>query len=245
MRTLSAAELLEIWEGALTQPVSKRAEILLSAAYPELQADSLAHLRIGQRDALLIKLRQMTFGSRVSGVANCPQCQEQVEMDFMIEEICIPNEHELRGEPPHISVEGFDVQFRLPDTLDLVAASGATEPADLRNLLLERCLMTAKKENKDVSFDMLPTTVLEAIEGQMSKLDPQADVRLHLTCPNCHQTWSSAFDILSFFWTELNAWAQRVLAEVHALALAYGWRETDILKMSPTRRNLYLSMVNG
>ena len=41
----------------------------------------------------------------------------------------------------------------------------------------------------------------------------------------------------------MDARAQRLLMEVHLLARAYGWREADILGMSPARRNAYLQRV--
>jgi hypothetical protein len=36
-----------------------------------------------------------------------------------------------------------------------------------------------------------------------------------------------------------------VLREVHILASAYGWREDDILAMSPARRRIYLEMLRA
>jgi len=51
------------------------------------------------------------------------------------------------------------------------------------------------------------------------------------------------FDIASFFWAEICVQAKRLLREVHTLARAYGWREMDILSMSPARRQFYLEMV--
>jgi hypothetical protein len=51
------------------------------------------------------------------------------------------------------------------------------------------------------------------------------------------------FDIISFFWTELDSLARRLLQDVHVLAKAYSWREADILSMSATRRQFYLEMV--
>jgi hypothetical protein len=50
---------------------------------------------------------------------------------------------------------------------------------------------------------------------------------------------------VSFFWNEINTWAYRMLRDVHALATAYGWREADIVAMSPWRRQVYLDMVSG
>ena len=78
----------------------------------------------------------------------------------------------------------------------------------------------------------------------MAEADPQADIQLALSCPACGHQWLSTFDIVSFFWSEINAWAYRILREVHILASAYGWREADILAMSPYRRQLYLEMVS-
>jgi hypothetical protein len=48
-----------------------------------------------------------------------------------------------------------------------------------------------------------------------------------------------------YLWTEVRAAARRLLLEVHALASSYGWREADVLEMSPPRRHAYLSMVGA
>ena len=82
-------------------------------------------------------------------------------------------------------------------------------------------------------------------EPQMAEVDPQANLQLDLSCPACGHRWQVLFDIGSFFWSELNAWAQRLLAEVHVLASAYGWREADILNLSPSRRQFYLGLISG
>ena len=79
----------------------------------------------------------------------------------------------------------------------------------------------------------------------MAQADPQADVQLALSCPVCGHKWQTAFDIVSFFWSEINAWAARILREVHILAWGYGWREADILALRPWRREVYLEMVSG
>ena len=53
------------------------------------------------------------------------------------------------------------------------------------------------------------------------------------------------FDIGAFFWSEIDAWAGRILQQVHVLASAYGWSERDVLALSPVRRQLYLGMVGA
>jgi hypothetical protein len=66
-----------------------------------------------------------------------------------------------------------------------------------------------------------------------------------LNCSSCGHKWEAPFDIVAFFWTEINAAAHGLLREVHALASAYGWTESEILALSPARRRCYLEMVNG
>jgi len=88
----------------------------------------------------------------------------------------------------------------------------------------------------------LPEDVVREVVERMAALDPQADTRINLSCPDCQYRWSEVFDVVSFFWTEIDAWARRLLRDVNVLARAYGWREHDILALSPMRRQLYLAM---
>ncbi|MGH8523199.1 MAG: phage baseplate protein, partial [Gammaproteobacteria bacterium] len=76
------------------------------------------------------------------------------------------------------------------------------------------------------------------------RADPQSNLQISLTCPACGHCWEALFDIVFFLWAEINHWAERTLRAVHLLARAYGWREADVLAMSPTRRQMYLGMAS-
>lgn len=244
MRPLSAVELLGVWEQGLAQPPTQRALALLAAACPEASPNALAELSIGQRDARLLTLREWTFGSNVVSLATCRACGERLELTFEVANIRVEPETEP-AETLGLVNDGYEVQFRLPNSLDLAAISGNdANVAASRRLLLERCLVAAHQGGKPASPDQLPADVVNAVVEQMAQVDPQADVQLKLTCPACDHQWQVAFDIVSFFCSEISAWAHRVLREVHILASAYGWREADILAMSPWRRQLYLEMVS-
>ena len=93
--------------------------------------------------------------------------------------------------------------------------------------------------------DSKPLSVLDIprMATQLEELDPEAKIEFSLQCPECGREWSSLFDIVSVFWTELSAWARRIVQEIHHLATRYGWSEEEILKLSPWRRAIYLSMV--
>jgi hypothetical protein len=91
----------------------------------------------------------------------------------------------------------------------------------------------------------LPSNVLDALIDHMSQVASLADLTVSVNCPACGHTWEILFDIVSFFWAEISAWAARLVREVHILAMAYGWREADILTMSSFRRRQYLELIGA
>jgi hypothetical protein len=248
MRALSATELLDIWEQGRTGRPAQQALMLLAAAWPDMPADVLAGFSIGRRDACLLTLREWTFGPQLACLTTCPQCGERLELSFDVKDIRAPSpltvDDAIEGKILSLNVAGYEVRFRLPSSLDLITVSGSADVAASRHLLLERCLLAARYNGEEMAADQLPTEAIEAVVVRMAQADPQADVRLALSCPSCSHRWQAAFDIASFFWSEINAWAYRTLREVHTLASAYGWREADILALSPWRRQAYLELVN-
>ncbi|MCH7719884.1 MAG: phage baseplate protein, partial [Planctomycetes bacterium] len=144
-----------------------------------------------------------------------------------------------------ISIGGYEIRCRLPNSLDLMAIANNTDVDSARETLLERCLLEVQREGQIKSLSEMPSEVVDEVVSRMAISDPQADMQLIYSCPECGKQRQAAFDVVTFLWSEINAWAIRILQEVHTLASAYGWSETEILAMSPTRRGIYLGMVNG
>ncbi|NJL39388.1 MAG: phage baseplate protein [Leptolyngbyaceae cyanobacterium SM1_4_3] len=239
MRALSAGELLTIWEQGLMQQPVQQALDLLTVACPEISYSQIAQLSIGQRDALLLTLRECTFGSQIQSLATCGKCGEHLELTFDVSDIRTTTPIEPL-ESCSVQVDSWEIEFRLPNSLDLMMiVSTDSSPS----ALLERCLLQVREGEEIQPLAKLPTEIASTVVTQMAKLDPQADVQLNLCCPACSHRWLSTFDIVSFFWSEIHAWAIRTLREIHILASAYGWGEAEILAMSPYRRRLYLEMV--
>jgi hypothetical protein len=142
------------------------------------------------------------------------------------------------------SGSGYQIEFRLPNSLDLAAISHQENKEQARRQLFERCLLTATHNSQETAANQLPADIIEAVADRMAESDPQADVQMALTCAACGHQWQAIFDIVSFLWAEINAWAYRILEEVHYLASAYSWREADILAMSPWRRQYYLEAIS-
>jgi hypothetical protein len=241
VRPLSANDLLEVWEVGQDRHPLDRALTLLGAACPELAADELAGLSVGARDARLLTLRERTFGPRLAGFVECPRCSEGMEFEAAVADLRATPAP--AGEPWELAVGDLSLRFRLPDSRDLGAAATCPDPAAARRLLVRRCVLHASRSGEPVAGDDLPPEAITALAQQMVERDPQAETLLDFSCPACEHDWQALFDIVTFFWSELAAQADHLLGEVHALALAYGWREVDILGMSPHRRRYYLGMV--
>lgn len=244
MQSLSSWDLLTVWEQGHAQPTARQALLLLSAASPDIPSEELAALSVGQRDGRLLALREQLFGSQLNSVVNCPNCSQQLELNFPVSDVRLANT-ESEADEFSVSSNGYQVRFRLANSLDLLVIDPGTDAVNARQLLLNRCLIEAQHKGEAQTADQLPAAVIEAIVGRMAEADPQAEVQISLNCPACKHEWLAIFDIVSFLWQELTTWAMRTLSDVHELASAYGWRESDILLMSPWRRQLYLQMVHG
>lgn len=216
----------------------------LAAACPEVPPDQLVNLSIGQRDGLLLSLREQIFGSQLVSQAVCPKCGDRLELMFSVSDIRAAAEIEP-APVLLIKVEDYEVQYRLPTSLDLGAVAGQSDLTRMQQQLLNRCLISAHYKDEALEMSELPTGIVSTVLEEMAQADPQADVQLALSCPACNHQWQATFDVVSFFWTEIHAWARRLLREVHTLASAYSWSEAEILAMSPQRRQLYLEMIGG
>src|SRR3954471_5239527 len=143
MQAASAAELLEAWERGASMGPAERGLALLALACPEAPPDTLAELSIGRRDAILLGLRELTFGPRLTGLVPCASCGSLLETSLTVAEL---RAGEAPEEPQELALEtaGFEFRLRLPNSRDLIALA-ATTPAEARRLLFERCLVSAAR----------------------------------------------------------------------------------------------------
>ncbi len=250
MYALSASDLLGIWENGAGKTPVEQALAILRTAFPHATNAKLMKLTIGQRDACLIHLHELTFGPHLKGLANCPACGERLELDFNGRDL--PASSSPLPDPELIEpldaesffrFNNYEVTYRLPTSADLLNSSKQTDTSALREKLLQTCVVSVVCDDATKDIKELPEKVLEELVQHMDKADPLANLTLAASCPACGHTWQIIFDIVSYFWSEINAWAIRLLHEVHLLASAYGWSENDILNMSAWRRQRYLELI--
>jgi hypothetical protein len=221
MRTLTAAEMLSVWERSTGRPPLRQALELLVCAEPEQR---WADLPFGQVCRGLFRLRSLLFGPVMPGVVSCPNCGERMGFTFECESI------EAAPLVPaallRIAAGDREIEMRIPSAGDLLAVQSAGE-------LLRRCATTPVE---------VVGALVHAASERVAEADPLSETLLDLVCAACGHPWQAALDIASYLGREIAHEAHRLLSDVHRLASAYGWREEDILAMSPARRRAYLEM---
>ncbi len=234
MSCLSAAELLNLWERAYGLSPGRRAIEIVRAGFPQYEWTDIAHWPIGFRDRQIARLRAIHFGLTVPSVTNCPGCHAAVEFSVELDHCFQLQATEF--DTPLLSALPDNILGVRPlttaDVLEHLESAGREEE------LVRRCLTL-------VDDALLPSEDLSSLAGRLESLDPEARIEFALQCPECGREWSSLFDIVSVFWIELNTWARRMMQEIHQLATRYGWSEEEILRISPWRRAIYLSMTGA
>lgn len=236
MTGLGADSVLRLWDQGRGGSPLDRARLLLAHARPDLEPEARSAMPVGQRDRSIMDLRDHTLGPTIAGVSACPACGEEVEVTYAGG---LGRSAEAIGaSPATIGHGGREITVRPPSTRDLEVVGGL--PPDEAHDTLLHCLIV---EIDGALADAAPEGAEAAIDAALERADPSGRIEFKYVCPSCAHTWLELFDIVSFFWAELEAWAVRLSREVHSLALAYGWAERDILAMSAARRALYLAQV--
>jgi hypothetical protein len=221
----------------LTRALSLLNEEILSGS-----GQTPVQLSVGERDALLLSLRQSLFGSHLHSMAECPQCATAVEFTLDADGLRVPLSTDTQSRFTLVQ-EDISLRYRQVTCADLLALAQYTDSDVARRQLVARCVIEARRGDDVLAPSELPEAVITALSEQLAAHDAQADITLDLTCPECEADWQAPFDIASFVWTEISVRARQLLNEVHTLAWAYGWSEAEILAMSETRRHYYIGQV--
>jgi len=244
MRPVTTAELLNTWEQCARRTLPEKALLLLDAACADGEPEDPALLNIGERDAKLLQLREWMFGQQLVNIADCPNCSERIEWINNVADLRYLSENKSTSATFNMKVENYNIQFRLPNSYDLLKASSLDYRADPKKLLAD-CIIDVQRNERACHADELPAQVMDVLDERMAIEDPQANIMMNLSCPACSHFWEAQFDIVSYLWTEIDGWAKHILHDVAVLAAAFGWSESQILNLSPQKRQHYIDIING
>lgn len=231
---MTQAEVLKLWEAGRSLGALDRAVLAASVAFPDQQ--NAADWPLGARNRSLAQLHCDAFGGILRGYTACRQCGDQLEFEF--------DGHTVAA-PPATESSACQVVpvgnwlFRLPTSRDLaIAASEAGEHAATERLLAT-CYSGTEPITNWTDEDM------NLIGLRLSEADPLAEILLHFDCPSCAASFDESLDLGGFVWAEIESQATRIFHDVHVLASAYGWSESEILELSPARRSAYVELVQA
>jgi phage FluMu protein gp41 len=212
--------------------------------------EQVRSLSVGDREALLLQLRLLSLGDRLDCVLSCPspECQKKLGLELSTADL-------LRSAPP-MQAHTLDVQLKdgaatCSVRLRLVTGQDQEAVVELaRNdhraaadVLLRRCV--EKAVSNDMAMDELPSAISRQLGELMSELDPQAEMRMNVTCSECGRGFDALFDVASYLFLELQAGMRNLLHEVHLLAYHYHWSLAEILGMSARTRHRFLLLLEA
>jgi hypothetical protein len=192
-------------------------------------------------DTLILRLRQVVIGDRVSSHVTCADCGGQAELSFGIETYLThhrPHEGALQKRNWRVSgpddagwhrltgAGGIQPRFRLPTLNDQIAVADAP---DAPLALAQRC----------VEPQPLPPKLAARVETALRAYAPPLAGPLRGACPDCGAAIEARFEARQYCLRELSYRARFVYDDVGTLAERYHWSERAILAMPYTRRVQY------
>lgn len=239
-------------EGRWLSPAARVTELLarcldrLGPVQP-VDADTVRQLSVGDRESLLLHLRRITLGERLACVLQCPACEKKMDLDLSVTELILPPyPHQTRFHESAIADgdASYRVVFRTPNGEDQEAAAALVgeSVATAADLVLRRCVSAIATAGGE-AIEGVPDAVRRALPARMAELDPQAEVLLDLTCPECATQFIVPFDIADYLFKEIATQERDFYRGVHWLSIHYHWDEDTILKLGRRKRQIYLELL--
>lgn len=173
--------------------------------------DTARKILIADRDFILLKQYQLTFGDKVDAVLICPACDKKMDIDFFLSQVEVVEKNlgsqiftmELSPLAAYEDEQGRkhrNIEFRLPNGGDLEAVEGMQNEADAVIKLLSRCVSRVGDQRMDENISRSLTALARReIEEEMSELAPRVELEMDLICPECQHLFTTHFNIGLFF----------------------------------------------
>jgi hypothetical protein len=237
----STAALVTVWERAGGLPPGERGRALL--ALDPGSAGDVEGWTLGRLDTACAQIFGALFGDALEATVRCGACDALLEFETTIGAL-FGADAARAAEPGPFCIRhaGYELTLAPLRVGDLIALPPS--PGQAVESVLRRCVLDARRDAGAVDLATLPAGVRAAVSHALAHADPRADILVALAC-DCGVDNTVVFDIGTFLWEALDRCVVQTLADVHALASAYGWAERDILALPEQRRRRYLGFVAG
>jgi hypothetical protein len=225
-----------------------------------VSAEHMRRLLVADRQYLLLKLREVTFGDQVQATLLCPwkDCGEKVDIDFSLRDIPVRESQEegptytmdLSPEAACTGEQGEAyraITFRLPNGEDQEVVSPLVPDDEARafTMLLARCVQRVGpwEQPGEALIRRLSPLAQQEIERRMGAVAPMVELTMEARCPDCGRAFAAPFDLEECFFGELRTSRDLLYREVHYLAYHYHWSEQEIMAMPRDKRRCYIEVL--
>ena len=196
-----------------------------------------SHLVPTDRDVILSAIYERTYGARIQGTMDCPDCGSQYDFDFQLgdfrEEILSERETPaLRFEGSEVYTQADSLEFRLVNGTDELSIRGM-DADQASQLLLDRCFQ--QHEHNDAAD----------IEKIFARITPMLRSDMESVCPECNSVHPVQFDMQYYLLSTLIQEQQYLTYEVHRIAAAYQWTAEEILGLPRRLRKRYVALIQN
>jgi len=185
-------------------------------------AQAVSSLYSVDRNFLLLKLRSITFGSKLEASYTCPHCNELIRTVEDLDDLpvkCLEDgdsadEISIELEDGYLDRDGqvyTAVKMRLPTGADeeAVAPQMRTNPAEGKNMLLSRCLRSLGSMPKQRLDAIGPKAVADLTLADRRKIDralnqaaPGINLVRSMECAACGHVFQTSLDLSRFLAAE-------------------------------------------
>ncbi|MES2155568.1 MAG: hypothetical protein V4510_10575 [bacterium] len=207
-----------------------------------------SRLTVGDREALLLRLRILACGSLVQSKVECPQPTCGQAIDVEIDAMQLLSTKTVAAPPLRTRRNSLPVmEFRLPtgEDQEAVAAVARHDPQRAALEIARRCIVPGKGGRVPSFQGARGRRRLAHLADAMATEDPQAETMVGISCPACGGESLALLDAGAYVLGEMRQRARLLQTQVHEIALHYHWAERDILAMPPGRRESYLALLHG
>jgi hypothetical protein len=171
--------------------------------------ECVRNMLVGDRDYLLLRLRQAEVGDQVHEVVRCraPACGRKVDVEFLISELPVRHVATVahRYAVALIGDHGarHEARLRLPTGADVEAIASliASQPGAANTRLYARILESLQgyEIGSEDRVRALPLRLRSQLAAFVARTAPGPDLLIDIACPHCEADLAYTFDLHAFF----------------------------------------------
>jgi hypothetical protein len=228
---------LALWEAlASTTSVARGASVLVALGAADGLADAVRMPLATAARAALGELRERA-GPQVQTVLMCPGCGAVLDVPLVLDDLLVATGGLSEGAAANcVTVDG--VVVRGPTTEDLLVALASSDPSAA---LRDRCVTWPA----GIDATTLDPAVRDRALAAAEELAGASALAVRLDCPDCGGAVTAEVDTVALLADRVADEVRDLLSDVAELAMAFGWSEDDVLRLSDARRRAYLDLARA